>query len=93
MTSHKVFGSTSNKKELKSLVEMDKDEDGRSYITERYLKELCERNGQYVNPILNDTLYLHYKGFTKIENLEAYSNLKSLWLESNGIRCIEGLQN
>ena len=72
---------------------MDRNEDGKPYLTERYLKELCEKNGQYVNPILNDTLYLHYKGFTKIENLDSYTNLKSLWLESNGIRKIEGLDN
>lgn len=41
---------------------MDKDENGNNIITERYLKELCEENGQYVTPHLNDTLYLHYKG-------------------------------
>ena len=37
-------------------------ENGNNIITERYLKELCEENGQYVTPHLNDTLYLHYKG-------------------------------
>ena len=75
------------------IVELDKDENGRGYITERYLKELCETNGQFANPALNDTLYLHYKGFTRIENLDAYKNIKSLWLESNGISKIEGLEN
>ena len=41
---------------------MDTDENGFNKITERYLKELCEENGQFATPHLNDTLYLHYKG-------------------------------
>jgi hypothetical protein len=54
----------SSKDKLKQVVlQMDKDEDGHSIITDRYLKELCEENGQFSTPALNDTLYLHYKGF------------------------------
>ena len=41
---------------------MDKDEQGNNIVTEKYLKDLCEENGQYLTPHLNDTLYLHYKG-------------------------------
>ena len=41
---------------------MEQDENGFNIITERFLKELCEENNQYVTPHLNDTLYLHYKG-------------------------------
>jgi len=41
---------------------METDENGFNKITERYLKELCEENGQFATPHLNDTLYLHYKG-------------------------------
>jgi hypothetical protein len=44
---------------------MDTDENGFNKITERYLKELCEENGQFATPHLNDTLYLHYKGKVK----------------------------
>jgi len=74
---------------------MDTDENGFNKITERFLRELCEENGQFATPHLNDTLYLHYKGildkfdiflgFRKIEGLEKYFNLKSIWLECNGI--------
>lgn len=36
---------------------------------------------------------MHFKGFQKIESLEKYSELKSIWLESNGIDKIEGLEH
>ena len=74
-------------------VEMEKDENGFNILTLEYIKELCEANGQYTTPVLNDTLYLHFKGFSKIQNLDAYTNLKSIWLEGNGISQISGLEN
>ena len=76
-----------------AVAQMDKDENGKNMITERYLRELCELNGQYVTPALNDALYLHFKGFRKIENLDSFKNIKALWLECNGILKIEGLEN
>jgi len=32
-------------------------------------------------------------GFEKIENLEAYHKVKSIWLECNGITQISGLEH
>jgi dynein assembly factor 1 len=42
---------------------------------------------------LNDILYLHYKGFKIIENLQTFSNLKVLYLEGNSIKKIDGLNH
>lgn len=57
------------------------------------LRAACIEHDGYETPELNDRLYLHFKGFKKIENLEPYTGLKALWLESNGIGKIEGLDH
>lgn len=62
-------------------------------MTKKYLRTLCKDNGLYTTPALNDKLYLHYKGFQRVENLEEYTGLKALWLEGNGLATIEGLEN
>lgn len=56
------------------------------------LRELCLDNDGYETPALNESLYAHFKGFQRIEGLEAYYNLKALWLESNGLSKIENLE-
>ncbi|OUM70262.1 hypothetical protein PIROE2DRAFT_1678 [Piromyces sp. E2] len=67
------------------------DKKGNTLMTEKYIKQLCREQKLYVTPELNDKIYLHYKGFSKIENLTNYIGLKSLWLEGNGIDKIENL--
>jgi hypothetical protein len=47
-----------------------------------------EQAGLFATPELNDQLYLHYKGFHRIENLEQYTAVKALYLNNNAIRKI-----
>mmetsp|Transcript_13422 Transcript_13422/g.26349 ORF Transcript_13422/g.26349 Transcript_13422/m.26349 type:complete len:585 (+) Transcript_13422:74-1828(+) len=57
------------------------------------LKEACLRSGGYDAPELNELLHLSYKGFRKIECLQPYTAVCSLFLECNGIRRLENLRH
>jgi hypothetical protein len=62
-------------------------------MTKAKLKELCKKDSLFCSmPSLNDKLYLHYKGFSEVANLEEYTGLRCLWLEGNGLSRISGLE-
>ena len=69
----------------------DDDDEKLRRINERVLKELKKEQQLYSTSELNDKLYLHYRGFKKIEGLGEWTGLKALWLEGNGFGKIEGL--
>ena len=60
-------------------------------ITVDEVMELCSKQKLFQTPYLNDKLFLHGKGYKKIENLELYTETKALWLEGNAITKIENL--
>ncbi|KAL8433639.1 hypothetical protein Efla_005278 [Eimeria flavescens] len=51
-----------------------------------------KETGLYAQPLLNEKLYLHGRGFEKIEHLDEYTEVRAIWLQGNGIRRIENLQ-
>jgi dynein assembly factor 1 len=64
-------------------------------MTKQVLKEICRAHPQvlYETPQLNERLFLHHKGFIEIENLENFTEVKTLYLESNGLQKISGLSS
>ena len=64
---------------------------GTPTMTLEEIRQSCVENGGYETPELNEKLYLHFRGFKKIENLEPYTGVKAIWLDSNGLPRIEGL--
>ena len=63
-------------------------------MTPDALKAITKEMKQYNTPALNDKLYLHFKGWKKIEEcLGEYIGVRAMWLEGNGLRSIENLSN
>ena len=63
-------------------------------MTREAIQAITKELKQYQSPALNDKLYLHFKGWKKIEEcLGEYNGVKALWLEGNGLRTLENLGN
>ena len=61
-------------------------------ITPTGLQKIClEQANGYATPALNNTLMISFKGYRKIENLDAYTGLRALHAEANGFTVLEGL--
>jgi hypothetical protein len=74
--------------------EPETDEAGNKNLTKKYLRDLFKDNFRkyYRTPSLNEKLYLHYKGFSKMQNLDQFINLKCLYFEGNGCDSLLGLE-
>ena len=62
-----------------------------SEMTRDWLRNLCKENGGYSVPHLNDTLYLHFKGFDRI-SLDEYTAVRST-TEGNALESLDGLEH
>ncbi|TPP43592.1 Leucine Rich repeats (2 copies) family protein [Leishmania donovani] len=62
-------------------------------MTKDVIVASCKANGGYAAPCLNDQLFLHCCGFTLIQNLEPYKDVKVLWLEQNALSELSGLES
>ena len=60
-------------------------------MTLKVILQTCEKHNLYQTPELNDVLYLHNKGFTKIRDLDPFINVKALWLNNNALTKIENI--
>jgi dynein assembly factor 1 len=72
----------------------EENEDDTPRLTTKWINKLLCSNYKlyYRTHELNEVLYLHFKGFRIIENLDTFTNLKVLYLEGNSIKKISGLE-
>ncbi|CAD7967089.1 unnamed protein product [Amoebophrya sp. A25] len=72
----------------------DRESLGGAQLTKEKIKKILrsDRRLYYVTAELNEKLYLHFGGYSRIENLEPFVNLRTLYLESNAIEKIDGLE-
>lgn len=68
---------------------------GSTQMTKEELRKIIDgdRRMYYRTEDLNDKLYIHYKGWRVMQNLEGWTGLKALYAENNAFDTIQGLQN
>jgi len=72
----------------------EEDEDGPRRMSLKWFKEFFKKEWRtyYRTFELNEKLYLHFKGFNKLENMHLFPELKCLYFEGNGLRSMLGLE-
>lgn len=76
-----------------SMFAADPEDFSAPVMTRKEIAKAALEQGGYSTPRLNDKLYLHYKGYKRIENLDEYVELKALFLDSNGFSKIENVDH
>eukprot|EP00448_Togula_jolla_P001478 CAMPEP_0170599674 /NCGR_PEP_ID=MMETSP0224-20130122/16928_1 /TAXON_ID=285029 /ORGANISM="Togula jolla, Strain CCCM 725" /LENGTH=569 /DNA_ID=CAMNT_0010924351 /DNA_START=68 /DNA_END=1777 /DNA_ORIENTATION=+ len=68
---------------------------GSSQMCKQELRKIIDsdRRMYYRTEELNDKLYIHYKGWRKLQGLDTWTGLKALYAECNAFDRIEGLQH
>ena len=59
-------------------------------MTKPELRKQCKERSLYGTPQCNDKLYLHYKGYRRIENLDEYTALKVICSRATASRRSRG---
>jgi dynein assembly factor 1 len=67
---------------------------GGSEMTAKELRKIIDSDKRmyYRTEELNDKLYIHYKGWRELQNLEGWTGLKTMYAECNAFSEITGLQ-
>jgi len=68
---------------------------GATDMTKEELKKIIDsdRRMYYRSEDLNDKLFIHYKGWKQLQNLDGWTGLKALYAECNAFDRIQGLTN
>jgi dynein assembly factor 1 len=68
---------------------------GGTEMTKQELRKIIDsdRRMYYRTVELNDKLYMHYKGWRELKNLDDWTGLKTIYAECNAFSEITGLQN
>merc|ERR1712216_509629 len=61
-------------------------------MTGEKVQKICKETGGYGTRYLNEKLFLHFKGWPRIENLDDFTGARVIRLEGNGLRKIENLE-
>eukprot|EP00761_Pharyngomonas_kirbyi_P011497 gb/GECH01011522.1/.p1 GENE.gb/GECH01011522.1/~~gb/GECH01011522.1/.p1 ORF type:complete len:264 (+),score=60.93 gb/GECH01011522.1/:1-792(+) len=60
-------------------------------MTTQDIQEACKKQGLYKTAELNTVLYLNYRDYDEIEDLDEYVNVRTLYLEGNNFTKIKNL--
>jgi dynein assembly factor 1, axonemal len=60
-------------------------------MTEAFIIEQCKKHHGYSTPELNEKLYLHHFGFSRLHGLEAFTGCTVLYLSHNALSQLDGL--